>query len=91
MAQATKTIATREVITKIEEEVVIITLTKNEAETLLGICGRVTGDYYYSRQKHVENIWDALQDAGVDPDAANEDFAFGAGIDFLSQAELVEA
>ena len=50
----------------IKEESFILTLTREEAETLLRISKMIAGDPKNSRRGHVDSIREALEDLGVE-------------------------
>jgi hypothetical protein len=63
MAEAIKT--TREVPKVVEEDVVVLTLSKDEAETLRMICYTTGGHEKKSRRKYIDSIGKALEAAGI--------------------------
>ncbi|MEU3278176.1 hypothetical protein [Streptomyces antibioticus] len=51
--------------TSVEVTGITLTLTKEEAETLLLLTGNVNGDRYNSARKHSDSVYYALHAAGV--------------------------
>ncbi len=50
------------------DAIILLTLNKAEAETLMDVSGSVGGSPTNSRRRHVESIRSALMSAGVRPD-----------------------
>ncbi len=63
---ATASSTTEEVVTRVEEDRIVLTLTPEEASTLLMITRMISGDPCLSRRKHTDSIGEALRDAGVE-------------------------
>ncbi|MGW1673272.1 hypothetical protein [Streptomyces sp. NPDC002324] len=65
MAEAKRTIIEQEVTETKKVPAVTLTLTVEEAETLMAVGAKVGGDRYTSPRKHYEAVTKALRNAGV--------------------------
>lgn len=65
MATATRETKSVEKIETVEEKVVILTLTEDEAKTLKSLIFRADGDVRTSYNKHLRDIRFALDDANL--------------------------
>lgn len=64
---------------------VTLTLSEEEAQVLMTLTGMCTGDFDESPRKHSDNVYDALQKAGIS--AAYLKYAQGS-IRFLTKPKL---
>jgi hypothetical protein len=65
MAEAKRTIIEQEVTQTKRVPAVTLTLTIEEAETLVAVGARIAGDRYKSPRRHYESVVSALSKAGV--------------------------
>ncbi|MFF5371357.1 hypothetical protein [Streptomyces sp. NPDC013187] len=65
MAEAKRTIIEQEVTETKKVPAVTLTLTIEEAETLMAVGSRIAGDRYKSPRRHYESVVTALSKAGV--------------------------
>lgn len=67
MASASKETVTREVVTTVEEEEVVLRLSKDEADVLRILVSdtRSSGNFFDTDRRHVEAVRNALARAGV--------------------------
>lgn len=53
-------------VTKKQEVIYILEMSKAEAEAVMALCGKVTGSTVTSSRKHTSTVYNALNQAGVD-------------------------
>ncbi|MEU5577799.1 hypothetical protein ABZ791_10645 [Streptomyces huasconensis] len=86
MAEAKRTIIEQEVTETKRIPAVSLTLTVEEAETLMAIGCRIAGDRYKSPRRHYESVVRALAKAGVRDFTAAGDHPYkhltGSGLSF---------
>lgn len=86
MAEAIKDTRTTTQTIKVEEEIVVLTMTRPEAEALRAVLARVGGDARYTRRGLTDNISHALYETGISWDTS--DMRKGDSLLFLTPSEL---
>jgi hypothetical protein len=79
-----KTYTSKEVMTHVEVEQFVLTLTREEAETLVRISKMISGSEFTSRRAHTRSMQIALLNAGIkDPGKSCISYTERDGIYFL--------
>lgn len=79
MADATRTVRSVEKTVTVDEDVVTLTMTVDEAYVLRAILSRVHGDPTDSPRKHSREVWLALRGVGVTFENAYESYGLLSG------------